>query len=217
MIEIKKIAFGPFQENSYIIWDRISKECAVVDPGCITEQEEKVVESFIKDNKLVVKYLIVTHCHLDHVAGCTFIKEKYNSEYYIPEEDLPLHLNVPQQASAFRVNMKTPPEPDKFITEETTLSIGKNKLEFIHTPGHTPGGYCIYMREDNKCITGDTLFYDSIGRTDLWGGDYETLINSIVNKLMVLPDNTEIYSGHGDKSTIYREKKENPFFGTAHR
>jgi glyoxylase-like metal-dependent hydrolase (beta-lactamase superfamily II) len=216
MLEIKKIVFGPFQENTYILWDNISRESAVIDPGCVSEQEEKIIESFISDNKLIVKYLIATHCHLDHVAGCAFIKAKYNPEYYIPEEDLPLHQNVAQQAAAFRITMKTPPDPDKFITEETSLLLGKNKLEFIHTPGHTPGGYCIYMREDNKCITGDTLFNDSIGRTDLWGGDYEMLINSIVNKLFVLPVNTEIFPGHGEKSTIGREKNESPFFGKSH-
>jgi glyoxylase-like metal-dependent hydrolase (beta-lactamase superfamily II) len=217
MLEIKKIVFGGFQENTYLIWDDISKETAVVDPGCISEQEEKLLESFITDNNLVVKYLIATHCHLDHVAGCAFLKEKYNPEYYIPEEDLPLHQNAAQQASAFRIQMKNPPDPDKYITEETVLLLGNSKLEFIHTPGHTPGGYCIYMREENKCITADTLFNDSIGRTDLWGGDYETLIKSIDNKLFVLPDNTEIYPGHGDKSTIGREKKENPFFGKSHK
>lgn len=211
MIEIKKIVFGGFQENTYIIWDDESKEAAIVDPGCISEQEEKILESFIADNKLVVKYLIATHCHLDHVAGSAFIKGKYNPEYYIPEEDLPLHQNAVQQAAAFRVQLKTPPEPDKYITEETELLLGNSKLEFIHTPGHTPGGYCIYMREDNKCITADTLFYDSIGRTDLWGGDYDTLINSIVTKLFVLPDSTVIYPGHGNKSTIGREKRGNPF------
>jgi len=211
MVEIKKIVFGGFQENTYIVWDDKTKETAIVDPGCIGEREERILESFIADNKLIVKYLIATHCHLDHVSGCAFIKEKYNPEYLIPEEDLPLHQNVMQQAAAFRITMKMPPDPDKFITEETTLLLGNNKLEFIHTPGHTPGGYCIYMKEDNKCITADTLFYNNIGRTDLWGGDYETLINSIVNKLLVLPDNTEIYPGHGDKSTIGREKKENSF------
>lgn len=216
MIEIKKIVSGPFQENTYILWDKISGESAVVDPGCVSAQEEKIIESFISDNKLIVKYLIATHCHLDHVAGCAFIKAKYNPEYYIPEEDLPLHQNTTQQAAAFRITMKTPPEPDKFIIEETSLLLGKNKLEFIHTPGHTPGGYCIYMREDNKCLTGDTLFNDSIGRTDLWGGDYETLIKSIVNKLFVLPVNTEILPGHGEKSTIGREKNESPFFGKSH-
>ncbi len=211
MIEIKKIVSGPFQENTFIIWDDKSKECAVIDPGCIGEQDENNIESFISNNNLIVKYLIVTHAHLDHIAGCAFIKEKYNAEYYLPEQDLPLHQNALQQAAAFKIKMRTPPDPDKFITEETILFLGESKLEFIQTPGHTPGGYCIYMREDNKCITSDTLFNDSIGRTDLWGGDYETLINSIVYKLLVLPDDTEIYPGHGEKSTIGREKRENPF------
>jgi len=216
MLDIKKIVSGAFQENTYIIWDKKSLESAVIDPGCVSGEEEKIVEKFIHDNKLVVKYLIATHCHLDHVAGCKFIKEKYNPEYYIPEEDLPLHQNASQQAAAFRIQINTPPAPDKYITEETTLLLGNIKLEFIHTPGHTPGGYCIYIREYNKCITSDVLFYDSIGRTDLWGGDYETLIKSITDKLFVLPDNTEIYPGHGEKSTIGREKKDNPFFRKSH-
>ena len=118
MLDIKKIVSGAFQENTYIIWDKKSLESAVIDPGCVSGEEEKIVQKFIHDNKLVVKYLIATHCHLDHVAGCKFIKEKYNPEYYIPEEDLPLHQNASQQAAAFRIQINTPPAPDKYITED---------------------------------------------------------------------------------------------------
>jgi glyoxylase-like metal-dependent hydrolase (beta-lactamase superfamily II) len=198
-------------ENTYVLWDEESKECAVIDPGCNSETEEKLLERFIAENKLHVKYLIATHGHLDHVAGCAFIKGKYNPEYLIPENDLPLHENAAEQAAAFRMKMKTPPKPDKYISEDLNLLLGAENLKFISTPGHTPGGFCIYVPYEGLCITEDVLFENSIGRTDLWGGDHELLIKSIMNKLFVLPDETIIYPGHGEKSTIGEEKSHNPF------
>jgi glyoxylase-like metal-dependent hydrolase (beta-lactamase superfamily II) len=145
-------------------------------------------------------------------VGCDFIKESYNSAFFVPENDQPLLQNAEQQASAFNLTLKTPPVPDQLITEDLVLYLGDKKLEFIPTPGHTPGEYCIYLKNDSICITGDVLFKGSIGRTDLWGGDYQTLMNSITNKLFTLPDDVTIYPGHGENSTIGIEKTQNPFF-----
>jgi hydroxyacylglutathione hydrolase len=212
MIVIKKFMFGPFQENTYLIWDEITNECAVIDPGCYNEIEEKNLENFISLNNLKVKYLLCTHCHIDHIIGCSFIKETYNPTFLVPEHDLPLLQNAEQQASAFNLKLKTLPAHDNLITEDLVLYLGDKKLEFIHTPGHTPDEYCIYLKDEKLCITGDVLFKGGIGRTDLWGGDYDTLIDSITNKLFVLPDDVIIYPGHGENSNIGSEKNENPFF-----
>ena len=208
---IKKFMFGPFQENTFLIWDEITNECAVIDPGCYNETEENNLAAFISSNNLKIKYLLCTHCHIDHLIGCAFIKEKYNPPFLVPELDLPLLQNAGEQASAFNLKLKTPPAHDNVITEDLVLYLGNKKLEFIFTPGHTSGEYCIYLKADAICITGDVLFKDGIGRTDLWGGDYDTLMDSIKNKLLTLPDDVVIYPGHGENSKIGIEKNENPF------
>lgn len=204
--------FGPFQENTYLIWDEITNECAVIDPGCYNETEEKKLAQFITSKGLRIKYLLITHCHIDHLFGSAFIKIAYNPLFYIPELDLPLFRIADQQAVTFKVRLKTLPVHDFFITEDLKLFLGKKKLEFIHTPGHTPGEYCIYLKDEAVLITGDVLFKGSIGRTDLWGGDYETLIKSITGKLFVLSDDVTIYPGHDENSSIGIEKINNPFF-----
>ena len=209
---VQKFMFGPFQENTFLIWDETTKECAVIDPGCYNDSEETNLVKFISFKSLKIKYLILTHCHIDHILGCAFIKEKYNPQFYVPENDLPLLQNAGQQASAFNLKLKTPPPHDNLITEDLVLYLGEKKLEFISTPGHTPGEYSIYQKDESICITGDVLFKGSIGRTDLWGGDYQTLMDSITNKLYTLPDNVVIYPGHGENSTIGIEKTTNHFF-----
>lgn len=211
MIQIQKFTFNLFSENTFIIWDDESKECAVVDPGCSDKQEESILERFIIQNNLIVKYLINTHCHIDHILGCEFVKQKFNPIYYAPELDVPLIENAKIQADMVGMEFSSSILPEKYITEEEVLMIGKRKLNFLFTPGHTPGEFCIYIPEIKTCITGDVLFFDSIGRTDLWGGNYETLIKSINEKLLTLPDETIIFPGHGEQSTIGREKKFNPF------
>ncbi len=128
------------------------------------------------------------------------------------ELDLPLLENVAEQAKIFGIKIKLSPPPDKFITEDLVLSLGKSDLIFLFTPGHTPGEYCILLKDENICISGDVIFFQGIGRTDLWGGDYETLINSIKSKLFTLHENTHIYPGHGEKTNIGYEKINNPFF-----
>jgi glyoxylase-like metal-dependent hydrolase (beta-lactamase superfamily II) len=198
-------------ENTYIIWDNENKETAVIDPGCLFDYEEQKLAGFIDDNKLQIKYLINTHCHIDHVFGNFFVKDKYNPEYYAPEKDLFLLDMMPEHSKNYGIVMKFSPKPDKFITEELELTIGKFKPRFLFTPGHTPGEYCIYFESENICIAGDVLFKESIGRTDLWDGDFDTLANSIQQKLYVLPEETIIYSGHGEETTIGHERKHNPF------
>lgn len=211
MVKLKKFVFNPFNENTFIVWDDHTKECAVVDPGCSDEVEENELSEFIRNNDLIPKYLINTHCHLDHIWGCKYVKEKYNPEYLIPEDDLTLLKNAESQANMYNVQFSEPPEPDTFISEKLKIKLGESPIEFLFTPGHTPGEFCLYFPNENFCIVGDVIFKDSIGRTDLWGGDYGTLIDSIMEKLLSLNDEVVIYPGHGEESTIGRERASNPF------
>jgi hydroxyacylglutathione hydrolase len=211
MIEFKKFTFNPFQENTYLVWHKLTNESAVIDPGCSTKSEEETLSNFINDNNLRVKYLLNTHCHIDHILGNAFIKEKYNCLFFAPELDLPLISNLLNQAEMFGVSAKQSPEPDKFISEELILRLSEVEMKFLFTPGHTPGEYCIYFPSENICFSGDVLFYESIGRTDLWGGNYSTLINSIKTKLLTLPTQTKIYPGHSESTSIQYEIYNNPF------
>jgi hydroxyacylglutathione hydrolase len=211
MVQVKAFTFNLFAENTFIIWDDETNDAAVVDPGISTVKEQKIITDFISFKKITIKYLINTHCHIDHILGCSFIKKKYNSIYYAPEKDLPLLENAQKQAQMFDIIFEEPPKPDKLISEETELSLGNSKIKFLFTPGHTPGEYCLYLEKEKICITGDVLFKEGIGRTDLWGGDYNTLMSSIENKLLSLPDDVKIYPGHGEVSTIGYEKQYNPF------
>ncbi|MDP2303629.1 MAG: MBL fold metallo-hydrolase [Ignavibacteria bacterium] len=211
MIKIKSFVFSPFSENTYIVWDEESRETAIIDPGTLENYEVEELTNFVRHNNLQVKYLINTHCHLDHIFGNSKIKQIYNPKFYAPELDIPLLQNATKQGSQFGIKFDDSPLPDEYISEELYLSLGIGGFTFLFTPGHTPGEYCIYFKEEKFCITGDVLFLESIGRTDLWGGDYERLIESIKTKLFTLPDETIIYPGHGETSTIGYEKKFNPF------
>ncbi len=211
MIKLEKFTFNSFSENTYFIWDDETKEAIVVDPGCSDESEENILTEFISANELKLKYLINTHCHIDHIFGCNFIKEKYNPNFLIPEKDLPLLKNAAKQAEMFGIDIKTRSQPDQFITEDLTLKLNQSEIKFLFTPGHTPGEFCIYLHKEKILISGDVLFKESIGRTDLWGGNYNTLVSSINTKLLVLPNDVKVYSGHGEETTIGNEKKNNPF------
>ncbi|MCH8032575.1 MAG: MBL fold metallo-hydrolase [Bacteroidetes bacterium] len=210
-MKIKKFTFNPFMENTFVVWDEQSHDAAVVDPGMNDEQEEREFKSFIEENSLDIKYLINTHCHIDHILGCRFVKEKYNPVYYIPEKDLPLYDNADKQAEMFGVTLGKLPKIDKYLTEDERIILGTESFSNLFTPGHTPGEFSLYFDESKFCITGDVLFREGIGRTDLYGGDYKTLIESIKFKLFSLPDDILIYPGHGDESTIGYEKLHNPF------
>ena len=211
MLVVKSFVFNLFSENTFVVWDEETNEGVVIDPGCSDPDEEEKLEKYISSNKISVKYLINTHCHIDHILGNRFIKEKYGVDFYAPEGDLSLIQRAEAQAAIFGLQIDSVPMPDNYLSEELTLSIGRSELTFLFTPGHTAGEYCIYFKKEAVCITGDVLFKNSIGRTDLWGGDYETLINSIKTKLFTLPDNVTIYPGHGESSKIGTEKNENPF------
>ncbi len=211
MLKVQTFVFSMFYENTYLIWDDESKEAAVIDPGCLETFEENKLASEIENNDLKIKYLINTHCHIDHIFGNHFVKSKFNCEYLAPKEDIPLLNNAENQGKLFGVVVNKSPKPDRFIDEKTDINLGNSKPKFLFTPGHTPGEYSIYFENEKLCFTGDVLFREGIGRTDLWGGDTKILLESINQKLYALPDEVVIYPGHGDPSTIGYEKTNNPF------
>jgi len=212
MLKVQRFVFSPFYENTYLIWDELTKTAVIIDPGCYDLKERETLDKFIDKESLQIKYLVNTHCHIDHIFGNAYLKEKYSPTFLAPEKDLFMLDLMMDTAKSYGVEFTPSPEPDKLIDESTPFVLGESIGKFIFTPGHTPGEYCLYFEKEKICFTGDVLFRRSIGRTDLWGGDYETLLDSIRTKLFSLPDDTVIYPGHESQSTIEEEKQHNPFF-----
>ena len=185
MLKIKKFVFNPFLENTYVIWDEKTKEAAVIDPGCYDKKENEQFKNFVQTEMLNLLYLINTHCHIDHILGNAYIKETFDCKFLAPEYDLFMLDLMVDQAKVYGVTLLESPKPEELITEDLQFQLGEIEGKFLFTPGHTPGEYCLYFKEDKVCFTGDVLFKQSIGRTDLWKGDYNTLIASIKNKLFL--------------------------------
>jgi glyoxylase-like metal-dependent hydrolase (beta-lactamase superfamily II) len=211
MLKLHKFVFNPFLENTFLIWDENSKKAAIIDPGCYNADERAFVEDFILRNSLKLEYLILTHCHIDHIFGNSFIKQKYNPVIIANESDVFLLDLMLEAAKGYGVTLSASPQPDKLVVDNEEFLLGEIKGKFILTPGHSPGGICLYFEKEKICFTGDTLFKESIGRTDLWGGDLTTLVKSIEEKLFTLPEEVVIHPGHQSESTIAHEKKHNPF------
>jgi len=202
----KRFVVGPLEVNCYVIADEETKEGVVVDPGDNVDE----IFSFVEKNGIKIKYIINTHCHFDHCGGNKKMKNLTNAELLIHEKEKPVLDRMDTSAQIWGFYVDRSPEPDRYLKDGEILKLGNLTIEVIHTPGHSPGGICLKI--DSKVITGDTLFAGGIGRTDFPGGDYDTLMKSIKEKLFVLPEETEIYPGHGPSSTIRNEKYFNPFF-----
>jgi glyoxylase-like metal-dependent hydrolase (beta-lactamase superfamily II) len=209
-MEIFKKIFSPIQVNTYILADK-SGDCALLDCGCYDENEFSQLVKLIDSKMLNPVLLLNTHCHLDHIFGNKFILDKYKLKSFCSEDDEMNRKNAVGHASYFGLSMESPPEPAGYISDGQTISFGSTKLLTLHVPGHTTGSIAFYSESDGCVFTGDALFAGSIGRTDLQGGDYKTLINSIKNKLLVLPPSTVVLSGHGPETTIEKEMKTNPY------
>jgi glyoxylase-like metal-dependent hydrolase (beta-lactamase superfamily II) len=210
-MKIFKFVFSPIEENTYILVDE-SGDCAIIDCGCYDKQEFRKLEDFINDNSLNPVLLLNTHCHLDHIFGNRFVLEKYGLKTFSCELDEMNRKDAVRHAMLFGLTMENPPEPAGFISDNQIVSFGSTELVALHVPGHTSGSLAFYSEKNGCVFTGDALFAGSIGRTDLQGGDYNTLIESIKCKLFVLPPSTVVYSGHGNETTIGKELKSNPFF-----
>ncbi len=212
MITVESFVFNPFSENTYVVYDE-TKEAIIIDPGCYEPQERKELDEFIKSNYLTVSLLINTHCHIDHVLGNDFVKETYNVPFLIHKKEESVLRAVTVYAPNYGFSAYKEAIPDKFIDEKDEITWGKSELKVIFLPGHSPGHIGLYCPEQKILISGDVLFEGSIGRTDLPGGDMDTLIESIQQKLFILPDDVIVYSGHGNSTTIGKEKISNPFCG----
>jgi hydroxyacylglutathione hydrolase len=210
-MEIFKFVFSPIDVNTYILADQ-SGDCAIIDCGCYDKEESGKLEKFIHDKKLNPVLLLNTHCHLDHIFGNKFILEKYNLRTFSSELEEGNRKNAIQHAILFGLTMDDSPKPSGFLSDNQIVTFANTELLVLHVPGHTAGGLAFYSEKNGCVFTGDALFAGSIGRSDLPGGNYETLIKSIKNKLFVLPPATIVYSGHGNETTIEREMKSNPFF-----
>ena len=210
MIQIQNFVFNPFMENTYVLYDE-TKEAIVIDPGCYEQAEKDELTDFIEANELKVVKLINTHCHVDHVFGNAFIKKKYGVTLTIHKEDEATLKAVEVYAPAYGFQNFENTEAEEFYDEGDQVIFGNSTLDVYFTPGHAPGHVVLVNQEQNICIGGDVLFDGSIGRTDLPGGDFDTLIKSIHEKVFALNDDTVVYSGHGGTTTVGKEKVSNPF------
>lgn len=210
MLQIKHFEFNPFQENTYVLYDE-TRACVIIDPGCSNKQEEDQLKKFIADNNLSVTQLVNTHCHIDHVLGNAFVKRTFGVKLFIHKIEEPLLRAVKTYAPNYGFFGYQDTEPDGFISEDDVLQVGNETLKILFVPGHSPGHVAFYHEQSQSLIGGDVLFHNSIGRTDLPGGDYDTLINSIHQKIFTLPDEVTVYCGHGPVTKIGYEKRTNPF------
>ena len=210
MLSVKSFTFNPFQENTYVLYDD-TNECVIVDPGCYEKSEEQELVDFITKNNLTVKLLLNTHCHIDHVLGNYFIKKTYTVDLCLHPLEEPVLKAVQTYAPNYGFNTYSSTSPDTHLKEVEQVNFGDQTLEIIFAPGHSPGHVSLFSIPDKILIGGDVLFKNSIGRTDLPGGDHDTLIESIREKLFILPDDVKVYCGHGEDTTIGFEKKTNPF------
>jgi len=214
MIQLQSFTFNEFQENTYLIYDD-TKECVIIDPGCYHPHEQQELKSFIEYHKLKPLKLLNTHCHIDHVLGNRFVTEKWNIDLEIHQLDLPTLRSVKDYCQLYGFhNYEESPEPSKFLCEGEVISFGNSKLDVLFTPGHAPGHIALHSKDQKFIIGGDVLFHMSIGRTDLPGGDFDTLLSSIKTKLLPLEEDTLVYCGHGPSTTIGFEKNNNPFLNT---
>lgn len=210
MIQTEAVVFNNFQVNSYLVWDETG-ECLLVDPAFYSTQEQEHLLSLLKEKDLKLIGQVNTHCHVDHILGLEFVKSKFGFPIRAHANEEQIIKNAPLMGDLFGWKVNAIEDIDETIDENMVIPVGKHVLKILHVPGHSPGSVSFYSGEGNFVITGDALFRDSIGRTDLPGGEYDTLIYSIKQKLFTLPPETLVCPGHGPTSTIAHEMEENPF------
>lgn len=213
-LTVQSFVVSPFAENTYVVHD--GAEAALVDPGTASRAERAAVEAYIESAGLRVRHLLLTHAHIDHVFGCAHFADRYGTGadfggWQLHPADEPLLAGAVAQGELFGVRVDAPPPPTRRLAAGDTIEIGRAVLTVRHAPGHSPGSVVFVCERDGFVLGGDVLFAGSIGRTDLWEGDYDTLIASIERELMSLPDETVVYSGHGPATTVGAERRSNPF------
>ncbi len=215
MLAVKTFTFSPVQENTYILYNE-QKQCCIIDPGCYFPEERDELKTGIEETGLTPVLLLNTHCHLDHVFGNKFVHDTWGLHLHLHEKEKPVLDFAPQSGIMYQLPFDNYNGPLVYLKEGNYINIGENeadsnRLEIRFTPGHSPGSISFYHKAGGFIIGGDVLFYGSVGRTDLPGGNLKTLINSIQTQFFTLPDETKVYSGHGPVATVGLEKMNNPF------
>ena len=212
MLKLDSFVFNPFAENTYVVYDDDTKECVIIDPGCSTAGEENELFGFIDSHRLKPLMAINTHGHIDHIVGNTAVKKRYGIPVAAHPNVKDDFLRSRQQAQLFGMSFMGEGElPDRDLEDGEVIKVGESTLEVISTPGHAMGSISLYAEIEGWVFTGDALFCRSIGRADFPGGNYEQLRTNIIERLFHLPDDTEVYSGHGESTTIFDERKYNMF------
>lgn len=207
MLKIYQLPLGPLQTNCYLIGCQETNDAAVIDPSW----DGRLIAQKASENGWTIQKILLTHAHFDHIGGLAELKRAVEAPVYIHKEALPMLQNSTASASLFGMHIEQPADPDHFLQEGDIVAVGNSQLEVLFTPGHAPGHVSFYLREQNVLFDGDVLFQQSIGRTDLPGGDMALLLQIIEEKLLTLPDDTAVLSGHGPATTVGQEKKWNPF------
>lgn len=211
-MRIAKFEFSLFGINTYVVWDPETRECAVVDPGMIDDRERNAIRNFIDREKLSVEHIINTHLHVDHAIGDSFAVKEFGAPILAHRGDEPLGADLRQQARMFQIQEEVDNvSVSTYIEDGDVVRVGNGSLQVLHVPGHSKGSIALYDKEGGYVLVGDALFYGSVGRSDLPGGDMDELLASIRGKLLALPDDTVVYPGHGPATTIGWERMYNPF------
>jgi glyoxylase-like metal-dependent hydrolase (beta-lactamase superfamily II) len=210
MLSVQIFEFNAFSENTYVVSDE-TKEAVIIDPGCYSREEQRELVSYAEGQQLKVKYILNTHGHIDHVLGNDFTKDKFKAPLLISKLDLATTRAVKNYAPLYGFDAYRDAEPDQLLSEGDAISFGNTSWKILFLPGHSAGHIGFYDVKEKMIFSGDVLFSQSIGRTDLPGGNFETLISSIHQKLFTLPDDVLVYPGHGPSTTIGEEKISNPF------
>ncbi|PLW93744.1 MAG: MBL fold hydrolase [Marinilabiliales bacterium] len=210
-MKIKTFVFNSFLVNTYLIQND-SGEVVIVDPACYNDTEQNELKSYIENKRLNVKMALSTHGHIDHILGNQFVQKTFNCPLLAHKDSEMYYKHAPSYGSVFSLDASDIGYPDGELNDGQEIELGELKFEIIYTPGHAEGSVCIHIPEEKVLFSGDVLFQMGIGRTDLPGGNYNVLMDSIKNKLFNLPEETLVYPGHGPSTTIGAEKNENPFF-----
>ncbi len=212
-MNLKKFVFNPFAENTYVVWDETTGDAVVIDPGMSNTREQQLFDRFITETGLDLRQIVNTHLHLDHCWGNNYIRDRYGATIAASEADAFLSARLAEQAMMFGVDSSdiAPVHIDTAISDDDKICFGNSGLTVLSVPGHSPGSIALYSPSDSLILVGDTLFRGSIGRTDLPGGSYKTIKESIVSRLFPLPDTTTVYPGHEASTTIGYEKEFNPY------